>query len=244
MNNTAKVPRWTHRQFTRCICVASAGILAATVVVAPPDHHITSNERYAVRLTATQASTVAAPTSGLTGKRQPAAASRVALTPTAAESGSPLLEQAPGVIVFAVLFFGPILLAGAVGTVIWALSLPVLLVQEAARWLTRGVSGNPSPTTAAAAKATNTGSAETTTAHSARPVGQGTLRNAAGSARSILRRPADAVSPVRPSAAARSSRTSAASSPHDSGREPTVNHSTHRSTGASARPARGLSSPV
>lgn len=212
------------------ICVATSAILAATLLVAPPDKSLARIEQYAVQLTSTQAALrpVARSAVRIADRRQAATPQRIASTPPAAESGASFLGQAVGAVVVFVLFYAPALVSIALGTVVWAVSWPLQLLQDAIRWVTNAVSGPAAPAPAVAKSASAARS----------------TRTAARSARSdrAFRRPASAHPGVRTAGAARSARASAASSQRDSRPEPRASHPAHRATGTSARPSKSTNS--
>ena len=158
MSRTPEISLPRRGHLIACTCLVSTGILGGALVEAPPNQQTMPLAQYSVELRA-----VDIPWPG--NAVQPRTSHQGARMPAAAESAPSFLQQASGFVVVAVVFLGPILLAGVVGSIIWAATLPFVLIQDAIRWVTAKVSGTPSPTPAAA----NRLSVESrTAAHSAR----------------------------------------------------------------------------
>lgn len=139
MDSTSQTRRSVRGRFATGITVASTGILAASLVAVPPDHHAAQVEYQAIRLVA-----ITAPWPGVTESPTPVNAS-AATTPIAANSAS-WLQNTLGNLAFATFFLGALASAGLLILPVAVLGFVIAVPKEilgAIKTLVDKVTGRP-----------------------------------------------------------------------------------------------------
>jgi hypothetical protein len=141
----------TRRRATAGLTLASAAILATSLVAVPPDDRAARSEPHQVRLAALSltAPSVAAGQLNSASKNQPRLPLKAATTAAEDTGGDTFLSQLGGFLIFATLILGGVLAAGVVSLVVVIPAYPFLVVKELIGWATKALSGTPTAATAA-----------------------------------------------------------------------------------------------